>query len=200
MESQPKQYDWAQYQAVFDAAREIGLRVKVRSLLREGAVICRQQLPPRCWLHCAVAAGDRLLGAFTPYNSLWSCPQDSFEIRVNLAGMWALCSSAKKTRFLGCRCHSASTAMTSTRCRSGCCKKGRSPQTCSSQIVLGCATQSACRLGWTMVRTWHLQGSAAEWQDSNRAGCRQHHGWQQLLSLCVETVNPLHSASWCSRQ
>jgi hypothetical protein len=32
VEAQPKQYDWAQYQAVFDAAREIGLRVKVRSL------------------------------------------------------------------------------------------------------------------------------------------------------------------------
>jgi hypothetical protein len=34
VETQPKQYDWAQYQAVFDAAREIGLRVKVRSLCR----------------------------------------------------------------------------------------------------------------------------------------------------------------------
>lgn len=29
-EPSPRQYDWAQYQAVFDAARELGLCVKVR--------------------------------------------------------------------------------------------------------------------------------------------------------------------------
>jgi hypothetical protein len=29
VEPSPRQYDWAQYQAVFDAARELGLRVKV---------------------------------------------------------------------------------------------------------------------------------------------------------------------------
>lgn len=29
VEASPRQYDWAQYQAVFDAAREFGLRVKV---------------------------------------------------------------------------------------------------------------------------------------------------------------------------
>lgn len=31
VEPAPRQYDWAQYQAVFDAARELGLRVKVCS-------------------------------------------------------------------------------------------------------------------------------------------------------------------------
>ena len=55
VEPSPRQYDWAQYQAVFDAAREVGLKVKVRG---SSCISCRRGV-----LHTQRYTGSMLLSS-----------------------------------------------------------------------------------------------------------------------------------------